>query len=265
MPKVYLSPPYHYNNVCAISGCDENKHNNEYLDELVVYLKACGIEYKRGPRRIAKTAGNGDQMMINAVAESNAWGADLHYISHTNASSNGTARGYHPMIYPGSEKGRKAAECIIEERRKIYDQSITLIPRSDLYELRKTTAPAVYEEHVFHDNEADARWFHNHLRQVAEATARGMCRYFGVKFVDPYDKPAAPELCSVSLPILRQGSNSGYVRTLQILLNKYNGAGLSEDGDFGPATNRAVVAYQRSRGLDADGICGTATWTQLLK
>ena len=50
MPKIYLSPAYHKWNPCAISGGDETTHNNQYLDELEVYLKACGIEYKRGTR-----------------------------------------------------------------------------------------------------------------------------------------------------------------------------------------------------------------------
>ena len=34
MPKVYLSPAYHYWNPCAVAGCDETTHNNLYLDVL---------------------------------------------------------------------------------------------------------------------------------------------------------------------------------------------------------------------------------------
>ena len=68
----------------------------------------------------------------------------------------------------------------------------------------------------------------------------------------------------ITLPVLHRGSDNGYVRTLQILLNKYNNAGLAEDGGFGPATEQAVLAYQRSRGLDADGWVGAQTWAQLL-
>ena len=40
MPKVYLSPAYHYWNPCAVAGCDETTHNNLYLDVLEPYLAA---------------------------------------------------------------------------------------------------------------------------------------------------------------------------------------------------------------------------------
>ena len=91
MPKVYLSPAYHYWNPCAVAGCDETTHNNLYLDVLEPYLAACGIQYKRGPRRTPKSGEDGDALMLQAVRESDAWGADVHYVSHTNAA-NGSVR-----------------------------------------------------------------------------------------------------------------------------------------------------------------------------
>lgn len=97
-------------------------------------------------------------------------------------------------------------------------------------------------------------------------------RYIRGYICPPYKKMATEEtpvaqegVCNVNLPILREGSRGGYVKSLQILLNAYYGCHLATDGIFGPATHRAVIAYQRSRGLAVDGICGTATWTQLLK
>ncbi|MEV4350081.1 peptidoglycan DD-metalloendopeptidase family protein [Actinoplanes sp. NPDC049596] len=58
---------------------------------------------------------------------------------------------------------------------------------------------------------------------------------------------------------LRLGSRGAAVRTLQESLNKVIRAGLAVDGDFGPATQAAVVAFQRKRGLDPDGVYGPAT------
>jgi len=92
-------------------------------------------------------------------------------------------------------------------------------------------------------------------------------------FVCPdYAKLATPEPVTpavkstwVQLPVLRKGSSGGYVKTLQILLNKYNGAKLAEDGVFRGKTLLAVKNYQTSRKLAADGVVGGLTWAQLLK
>ena len=67
---------------------------------------------------------------------------------------------------------------------------ISVQPQWD--ELRLTAAPALYDEMVFHDNAKDIAWFHEHLREMAEATAKAICDMFGAAFVDPYAKPAEP-------------------------------------------------------------------------
>lgn len=75
-----------------------------------------------------------------------------------------------------------------------------------------------------------------------------------------FGKPA----CSTGgFPTLRRGSLSNYVLIAQDDLNTlgYRTNGL--DGIFGPATQEAVIAYQRSRGLTADGIVGCNTWRSL--
>lgn len=206
MAKVYLSPAYHRFNPCAVTGCDETTHNNLYLDELEVFLTACGIEWKRGTRRVPNSNEDGDVLMRRAVTESDAWGADVHYVSHTNASSNtvgeGTARGYRPIIFQGSQRGERLAVFMLERRRQVYDGQISLNRRTDLYELRMPRAVTYYEEHVFHDNVEDAQWFHANLRSVARSAAKGLCDYFGLPFVEPYTvaDPPAEEAPAESAP-----------------------------------------------------------------
>lgn len=192
MAKIYISPAYHRFNPCAIDGCDETTHNNLYMDEVEKFLFACGHEVKRGPRRVPKSNEDGTALMQQAVKESNEWGADIHYVSHTNASTNladgvgtGKAKGCRPIIYEGSARGERLAECMIARRREVYPGDIRLNRRTDLYELRVPYAVSFYEEHVFHDNPEDAQWFHDHLTDVARSAARGMCDYLGVPFVEP--------------------------------------------------------------------------------
>lgn len=77
-------------------------------------------------------------------------------------------------------------------------------------------------------------------------------------------------MIEIDLLMLRTGSESNQVGTLQILLNAYgyrdsDGDILEVDNDFGEATEYAVRAFQRANGLSADGIVGFNTWTALLK
>ncbi|MGW7359312.1 peptidoglycan recognition protein family protein [Streptomyces sp. NPDC054802] len=64
-------------------------------------------------------------------------------------------------------------------------------------------------------------------------------------------------------PTLRQGSTGEAVKRLQRALTAALGKTVTIDGSFGPGTDSAVRSYQSSRGLVADGIVGTGTWTAL--
>jgi hypothetical protein len=211
MPKVYLSPAYHRFNPCAVSGCDETTHNNLYLDALEPFLTACGIQWQRGPRRTPQSNEDGTALMKQAVAASDAFGADVHYVSHTNASTNtvggGTVAGCRPIIYAGSQRGEVLGRYMVSRRGEVYDGPITLNRRADLYELRKPKAVSFYEEHVFHDNSADARWFHDHLTAVARSAAKGLCDYFGIVFREPRPPLSAP-LYRVQVDAFRDADNA---------------------------------------------------------
>jgi hypothetical protein len=59
-----------------------------------------------------------------------------------------------------------------------------------------------------------------------------------------------------------EGNLPSMVRVLQFRLNQH-GATLEEDGDFGAATDKAVRAFQKDKGLVVDGIVGPITWGEL--
>jgi peptidoglycan hydrolase-like protein with peptidoglycan-binding domain len=64
-------------------------------------------------------------------------------------------------------------------------------------------------------------------------------------------------------PTLKQGSKGDAVRALQNAL-KARGYDPGEvDGDFGPATTKAVKEFQGDYDLDVDGIAGPNTWNAL--
>lgn len=64
-------------------------------------------------------------------------------------------------------------------------------------------------------------------------------------------------------PILREGSSGSAVIDLQQRLQRAGFSPGSIDGSFGPATKAAVIAFQRAKGLSADGVVGPATWAAL--
>lgn len=81
------------------------------------------------------------------------------------------------------------------------------------------------------------------------------------------DNDADPEAEeeSAELPTLRQGMRGSAVTWLQETL-KARGFYTSEiDGVFGPATETAVMDFQESVQLVADGVVGPATWRALLR
>lgn len=83
--------------------------------------------------------------------------------------------------------------------------------------------------------------------------AKAFRRYAGGGFVAPV-KPAAG--------MLRLGSEGARVRELQVLLRRA-GYAIDVDGDFGPATKKAVMAYQRRKGIYVDGVAGPETMAKI--
>jgi uncharacterized protein (TIGR02594 family) len=70
--------------------------------------------------------------------------------------------------------------------------------------------------------------------------------------------PAPIEPPSDVLPVLRKGDTGPAVVRLQELLPKW------VDGNFGTTTESLVKEFQRSQGLEADGVVGEQTWAALL-
>lgn len=174
MAKIYLSPAAHeHDNPCSYSsGCSENTHCNLYVDRLEKHLIACGFEVKRNPKDRT-----GDRLK-EAIAESNAWGADLHYIAHTNAGGGS----YSLLMVYDDGTAYTYAQMLAAMRRDIYDGSVKVNIAPQWAELSQTTAPAIYDETVFHDNLSSITWYHNNLDRIAENTCKAICKMFNVEY-----------------------------------------------------------------------------------
>ena len=254
--KVYLSPSDQTKNLYAYGNTNEAVQCGKIAKATKKALERNGIQVKIG-HMIS---------MAEKCARSDAFDADLHVPIHTNAY-NGSVSGTRMFCYNTTGEGYKACKAIFARLAKLTPgKSENIKVYDELYEVRIPSAPTAYIEVDFHDVPSVAKWIINNTTLIGETIAQGICDYFGITFKAAATKSATKtNTVSVSLPKLKRGANSGYVKTLQILLNKYNNAKLAEDGGFGPATESAVIAYQKSRKLDVDGVVGKQTWGQLLK
>lgn len=100
----------------------------------------------------------------------------------------------------------------------------------------------------------------NHAKRV-EKSIREQCA--ALKDELPAELARKP----VPLPTLRQGvSDRVNVEAMQAALNLHGARPpLVCDGSFGPATGHALRKFQGARKLVPDGVCGPATWAELLK
>ena len=75
--------------------------------------------------------------------------------------------------------------------------------------------------------------------------------------------PRPPQPAPSSQPVLRRGSKGSAVTELQNRLAALGFSPGAADGIFGSLTEGAVKSFQRSRGITADGIVGSQTWSKL--
>lgn len=65
-------------------------------------------------------------------------------------------------------------------------------------------------------------------------------------------------------PVLKKGASGNVTKWLQTTLNTLGYSCGSVDGIFGNNTKNGVIAYQKEKGIVADGIVGVNTWNKLL-
>jgi len=104
----------------------------------------------------------------------------------------------------------------------------------------------------------------NKGQAVARRTLQVNGKYIRGYAVPKYEAEKV-ETVNITLNVLRKGSKGEQVKTLQRLLNAIGYNCGTVDGDFGAKTETALKKFQKARGLTQDGVCGQATWNEILK
>ena len=81
---------------------------------------------------------------------------------------------------------------------------------------------------------------------------------------DPPAEAPLPSFGICRIPIISRGDVSPATCAAQAALNYHGYGWIEPDGVYGPATESAVIRFQKNNSLEADGVCGPSTWAKLL-
>lgn len=220
--------------------------------------------------RVDDPTGKKDISLSARCKAANNWGADVYISCHHNAGIRlGTGGGIVAFSYKEGTTGARY-------RDEIYDACIAAgglkgnraNPRQakSFYVLKNTKAPAVLMEYGFMDSRTDVPVImtEDYAKAMGYATMAGIAKAAGFT---KQEKPVVTQgVCNVEVKVLKKGAKGAQVKAMQILLMGYGfSCGSSgADSSFGPATDKAVRAFQQAKGLSADGSCGPKTWAALL-
>ena len=170
---IFLSPSTQEFNVGYGDFGTEEYRMNRIADIAEQLLKSQGYTvYRNDP----------NEKLSAAVRKSNEIGPDIHVALHSNASGQGyNAQGPEIFANRPNTPGDKLAHAIYDEIMEIYPDPTKgrgVLYTSSLYEIIRTTAPAVLLEVAFHDNKDDAQWIINNEQQIAQAVVNGINNYF---------------------------------------------------------------------------------------
>lgn len=178
--KIFISPSNQNANIYAYGNTNEAEQCGKIGKALQSALERCGFATKLMQW----------ETMQKRVAESDAWGADMHIAIHTNASVNHTAGGSQVFFYAYNGYGDVASKAVFNELKGFTPGSNAEVCKrySALYEVNKPLATSVYIEVEFHDVADYAKWIIENTELIAECICKGVCKFYKYDYVAPIKK-----------------------------------------------------------------------------
>ena len=176
MSKIwYISPSCQKANIGVGDYGSEMEQMYLLAYEITPHLDKAGVSFIVPER---------NKDLTQRCKESNEVGAYFHIALHSNAGGKGLARGPVALYY--SEKGKLMGGKLVAALLALGQESnhsSHLVEQKDLYELKRTKAPAVLLEVDFHDSPDGVEFITSRRKEIAEAIARVIIREDGKEFV----------------------------------------------------------------------------------
>lgn len=160
--------------------------------------------------------------MADKCLNSDLFNADAHVPIHTNAF-NGEVMGTRIFSYDLEGKGYQMAKKVFEVLAPFSpgtSENIKAAPQ--LYEVKTPSAPTIYIEVEFHDNEKGARWLVANVKEIGEKIAEGLCSAVDSPWLPEEKKCEEGNTTGVATPVCPQSTSrehcSTYLKELVELL-----------------------------------------------
>ena len=229
--------------------------------------------------RAAKLGADSEAMLAYAVRSEDAFGGFFQSLGEffRNLFSTG-ARDTKRMSQAGkaaaaARKKEREAQQVVGKRKALAQMRLNRLNEKRA----KTSDPKVIAEldKMIVAQRAELRAARGEVRAAGKAAYEKAFDSTSWKAVSASQKAGPVAFSAPAFPLtgalyLKQGMKdtdvpggkvpNGEIRFLQQLLNRNESAGIPEDGNFGPATHKAVVAFQKKvGGLKAQGVVGPDT------
>lgn len=231
----------------------EKEFNKAVADYLIQALVRCGF------KTINVSPGTTDVSLKDRYVAANNAKADAFVSKHYNAFKGtwGIANGIETIVSQYANcKTTELAHYVQAELVKAHNRTDrgvkTDIKQSgiNIAVLHNATMPAILTESGFMDNIIEAKTMIDPVFQKAdaEATCRGICKFFGVTYIEEFIIP---------IKSITKGSSKEDIKWLQDRLNKElaeeSNIPLNVDGIYGNKTRIAVLIYWEKAGWNKDG------------
>ena len=296
--QVNISSGHSINCQGAIDIINEVTEAKKVVDRVYEIIRANG----KACYKYHDTSSSSSQNLVNIVNWHNGFkdGVDvsIHFNAYTHTDkAMGTEVCYYSQPTLAKEVSKNIANAggFIDRGAK---------QRTGLYFLKHTNKPAILIEVCFVDSVADVNLYKANFERICQAIAKSLIGQISTSVpatpVNNTPVATAPPTPTVSkptgddwvrrlqsecnkqgfsnqvvdgisgkntlagCPTLKYGNRGNITKLLQEKLTSLGYGTNGVDGIFGNGTKNAVIKYQKSKGLSADGIVGQNTWRKLL-